>query len=237
MGFLRILLVCLTFVIYFVSCDVIILDPQPLGPEAPICTSYSGLCHLAYNLTDLNSYQVWHSAQEICRCPNNQECETDWFSSSRSVTKVFRNAGQEVEVKISYCELEQPDTVCRQDEVAMTTRGRGAFTFEIVSDFRCRCYRSLYAHRSWREGDYDYIEYSCGKPRCGMNRLPSSECERVTWNGASDMFINDYICRCRRKEECISDGTLPTEDQPVISRSCQPLPYQPRRRRQHGNRN
>ncbi|KAH3791382.1 uncharacterized protein LOC127839468 [Dreissena polymorpha] len=204
--------------------NYIILPPNPLPPEAPTCTSYSGLCHLAYNLTDNgNSYQVYHSEQEICRCPGGKQCETDWSKSSSSMTRTFTNGGQEVEVKISYCKLRQPDTICRINEPALVTRGRGAFTFEIVSDFSCRCYRPLFAHRSWREGDYDYIEYACGKPRCGMNRLPSSECTTITWNGAPDMLNHTYVCRCRRGEECTS-GLLPTAEKTTVVRSCERVP-------------
>jgi hypothetical protein len=44
-------------------------------------------------------------------------------------------SGQEVEVK-NHCTLHQPDKVCRQNEVALITRGRGPFTFEIADDFR-----------------------------------------------------------------------------------------------------
>ena len=66
-------------------------------------------------------------------------------------------------VKMSYCNLRHASRVCRQNEPALILRGRGALLLELWQDFRCRCYRPLYAHRSWRDGDYDYIEYSCGK--------------------------------------------------------------------------
>ncbi|KAL4219689.1 hypothetical protein ACF0H5_022259 [Mactra antiquata] len=202
--------------------STIIHPPDPPGPEAPICTSHSRLCHIAYNFTDTGLYHVVQSSQQMCRCPGNQPCETDWGSNSRSMTKVFKSAGYEVEVKMSYCNLQHPDIVCRQNEVAVDTRGRGAFTFEIASDFRCRCYRQMYAHRSWRDGDYDYIRYSCGKPRCSLNRSSTPQCTRITYNGSPNDLIHDYLCRCRWREEC-TGGPLPTADNPVVYRTCQPL--------------
>lgn len=213
----------------------IILPPVPQGPEVPICSSYSGLCNLMYNLTDIDTYQIHNSHQPICRCRGEQQCETDWFSNDRSITKVLKSSGQEVEVKMSYCTLNQPDNVCRQNEVAVVTRGRGPLTFEIASDFRCRCYRQMYAHRSWRDGDYDYIEYSCGKPRCGMNRTPISECTRITYNGYPNNLIHDYLCRCRRHEEC-TGGSLPSLSQPVTMRTCQRISPEEFHRRQEMRR-
>lgn len=235
-GLIFMVFCCFTNTLANGNTRTIILPPVPLGPEAPICSSYSMLCHLAYNLTDTGSYQVWHSNQQICRCPGNRVCPTDWANTDRSITKVFKSAGQEVEVKMSYCVLNQPDTVCRQDEPTVVTRGRGAFTFEIASEFQCRCYRQMYAHRSWRKDDYDYIEYSCGKPRCGQNRLPEDECTKITYNGSPNNLLHDYLCRCRRNEECIG-GELPTESNRVVMRTCQRLTDEELDRRRRIRRN
>lgn len=232
-GLVFVILCCLTKT--FGDTRTIILPPDPLGPEAPICTSYSTLCHLAYNLTDTDTYQVWHSDQQICRCLGSQTCPTEWDNIDRSFIKVFKSAGQEVEVKMSYCVLHQPDNVCRQNEPTVVTRGQGAFLFEIASEFKCRCYRQLYAHRSWREGDYDYIEYSCGKPRCGVNNTPEQECTRITYAGSPNNFRHDYLCRCRRYEECIGGG-LPTERNPVVMRTCQRLSDEELSRRRRNRR-
>lgn len=69
----------------------------------------------------------------------------------------------------------------------------------------------------------NWSRLSCLQPRCGMNRLPSSECTTITWNGAQDMLNHTYVCRCRRHEECTS-GALPTAENPTVIRSCERLP-------------
>ncbi|XP_045198768.2 uncharacterized protein LOC123553071 isoform X2 [Mercenaria mercenaria] len=188
--------------------------------DIPTCSSYNGLCHLMYNITDGDTYQVLNSHQQICSCPG-RPCDTNWTDTGRSITKVFKYAGQEVEIKMSYCTMDLPDIVCRQNDVALTTRGRGPFTFEIARDFSCRCYRQMYTHKSWRLDDYNYFEYSCGKPRCGMNRTPSTECMKITYKSPNN-FEHEYLCRCRRYEECIG-GPLPTASNPVTRRTCQRL--------------
>lgn len=217
-GLFLVILLCFTWG-FRATAGNIILPETPSQPSIPICTSYSGLCHLLYNLTETESHEVLNSQQQICRCPG-RPCDTDWTDTGRSIIKVFKNAGQEVEVKMNYCTLHQPDKVCRQNEVALITRGRGPFTFEIADDFRCRCYRQMYAHRSWRDGDYNYIEYSCGKPRCSHNRSPTTDCMRIMYDSSTDSFTHDYLCRCRRHEECIG-GPIPSPTRPETIRTCQ----------------
>lgn len=200
--------------------NTFIHPPDQLDAEI-ICSSYNQLCHLAYNITVENTDHIMHSERPICRCPGNTQCEINWFQNDHSITKVFKNAGQEIQVKMSYCLLHQPPKVCRRDEVAVILRGRGAFVFEIHEDFRCRCYRQLFAHRSWREGDVDYIEYSCGKARCGANRHPSTECTKITYDGSEENLRHEYLCRCLRNQDCIADE-LPTAANQVVMKHCQP---------------
>ena len=68
-----------------------------------------------------------------------------------------------MEAKISYCQLNMPSEICQFNTPAVTLRGDGPFHFEVYGDFQCKCNRRLFAHRSWKWGDYNYIEYSCGK--------------------------------------------------------------------------
>jgi hypothetical protein len=68
----------------------------------PICTSYSGLCHLLYNLTETESHEILNSQQQICRCPG-RPCDTDWTDTGRSIIKVFKNAGIVIHVRLKLC--------------------------------------------------------------------------------------------------------------------------------------
>ena len=64
-----------------------------LFQNTPTCHSYSSLCHLAYNITEKGSSQIFHSYSEICKCPDDIKCPTDWFDMSNSLVKAFKNAG------------------------------------------------------------------------------------------------------------------------------------------------
>lgn len=207
--------------------DSIVLPPDPIGPDAPKCTSYSSLCHLAYNITG----QILHSYSQICRCPGDVKCPTEWFDKSNSLLKTFRMAGEEMQVKVSYCQLNQPLRRCLQNEPAVILRGRGPFQFEVFQDFKCKCHRPLYAHQSWQDGPYDYVEYSCGKPRCGMNKHPETKCTKVTYIDEENYF-HDYMCRCKWYEEC-TGGTLPTSSKLTAYRYCQPLYHNDYQRKRH----
>lgn len=220
LDFISLFIICAGVRQVFGSTAPIILPPQPLGPNAPICTSYNGLCHLAYNLTDNVNYQVVHSSQEICRCPSSQSCEVDWAESERSLIKTLKSAGHEIDVKISYCTMHKPNTVCRPNEPAIITRGRGAFLFEIVGDFKCRCYTLLFEHRSWQEGDYQYVEYSCGKHKCNPNSSNPPPCTEITYKGSAENLSHVYLCRCGRLEEC-GTSNLPTATTPVVYNTCE----------------
>ena len=71
-----------------------------------------------------------------------------------------------MQVKFSYCKMNSPTRRCKQNEPAVVMRGRGPFLLELYGDFKCKCNRPLYAHQSWIDGPYNYVEYSCGKVYC-----------------------------------------------------------------------
>ena len=87
------------------------------------------------------------------------------YFSQKSPLHLHIFKGEEMQVKVSYCQLNLPSRRCLQNEPAVTLRGRGPFQFEVFQDFKCKCHRPLYAHQSWQDGPYDYVEYSCGKVR------------------------------------------------------------------------
>lgn len=211
--------------------DSIVLPPLSPGPNTPTCHSYSSLCHLAYNITEKGSSQIFHSYSQICKCPDGLECPTDWFDMSNSLVKAFKNAGEEMQVKVSYCQLNLPSRRCLQNEPAVTLRGRGPFQFEVFQDFKCKCHRPLYAHQSWQDGPYDYVEYSCGKPRCGMNKQPEKKCTKLTYVDEENYF-HEYLCRCKWYEEC-TGITLPTAYKPVTYKHCQSVHYNDYQRKRH----
>ena len=64
-----------------------------LFQNTPTCHSYSSLCHLAYNITEKGSSQIFHSYSQICKCPDDLKCPTDWSDMSNSLVKAFKNAG------------------------------------------------------------------------------------------------------------------------------------------------
>lgn len=198
--------------------DSIILPPVTLGPNPPKCTSYGSLCHLAYNITEKTIGQIFHSHSQICQCPDGLRCPVDWFDMSNSFIRSFRSEGKEMQIKVSYCKMYQPDRKCLQNEPAVILRGRGPFQFEIFQDFKCRCNRPLYAHQSWQEGPYDYFIYSCGKPRCPLNRHPEAKCSALTYV-EKENFHHEYLCRCKWYEECLG-GRLPTAKHPVAYKHC-----------------
>lgn len=206
--------------IILVSGGSLIIPPEESDPFIPICTSYSGLCHIAYNVTEARG-QIWHSHGQVCRCPGQQSCPIEWDDMENSIIKVFKNEGQEMEVKISYCNLNQPEEICRFNSPAVILRGDGPFHFEVFGDFKCKCNRRLYAHRSWRLGDYSYVEYSCGKPRCIINHSDNT-CLSMTYQPEQTNILTEYNCRCRRHEECIAQR-LPTPEHPRALQTCQPF--------------
>lgn len=210
----------LTVILVVVSCDTesLIIPPDYSDPFVPICTSYSGLCHLAYNVSQPRG-EVLHSHGQVCRCPNHRRCPIQWDNMENSLIKVFPVGGREIEVKISYCQLEQPSTLCAFNSPAVVLRGDGLFNFEIFGDFRCKCNRRLYAHRSWRWGDYVYTEYSCGKPRCIMNHTDNT-CMRMTYQPSQRNVMVEYRCRCRWFEKC-EESRPPTAGNPTVMQTCQ----------------
>jgi len=195
--------------------------PEPSQPEPPQCTSYSQLCSLSYNLTETRYPQtVTNSEQQLCRCTGDQTCEAGPTGSRNTITKGFKLAGHDINVKMTYCTLNQPARVCRKNEEALIMRGRGAFVFEIEQDFSCRCYRELYEHRSWTEGAYMYFAYSCGKPRCRENNEPNTECGSVRYDGREGQYRMDYRCRCLHNQECQA-FQLPTQIIRITRKTCQ----------------
>ena len=65
-----------------------------LFQDAPVCTSYSSVCHMAYNITQIGMSQVLHSYSQICRCPEDLTCHTNWFDKKHSIVRAFKNAGK-----------------------------------------------------------------------------------------------------------------------------------------------
>lgn len=199
--------------------SVIYPPPVTLGPNPPKCTSYGTLCHLAYNITEKAIGEIYHSHSQICQCPDGLQCPVAWSDMSNSFIRSFRSEGKEMQIKVSYCKMYQPERNCKQDEPAVILRGRGPFQFEIVQDFKCRCYRPLYAHQSWQEGPYDYFVYSCGKPRCSSNKHREAKCSTLTYVDEEN-FHHEYLCRCKWHEEC-QGNRLPTKQHPVTYKHCQ----------------
>lgn len=210
----------LVFVSYIVlvSGGSLIVRPDESDPYTPICTSYSGLCHIAYNVTEGRG-RIWHSDGQVCRCPGHQICPVQWNNRENTIIKVFKNDGQEMEVKISYCHLNMPAEICRFNSPSVVLRGNGPFHFEVFGDFQCKCNRRLFAHRSWKLGDYNYIEYSCGKPRCMLNQSDNT-CLKMTHQPSDNNTLTEYFCRCRWNEECITHSE-PTSAHPVKTQTCQ----------------
>lgn len=215
----------LVSLILLVSGGSLVIPPDNSDPFVPICHSYSGLCHIAYNITEdrRGRGQIWHGSSQICRCPGSRRCPIQWQNRQNSIVKVFKMEGKEMEAKISYCQLNMPSEICQFNTPAVTLRGDGPFHFEVYGDFQCKCNRRLFAHRSWKWGDYNYIEYSCGKPRCILNHSDNT-CMRMTYQPAENNTMTEYVCRCRWNEECTAHAQdLPTPDHPVKTQICHPV--------------
>ncbi|KAL3872203.1 hypothetical protein ACJMK2_040141 [Sinanodonta woodiana] len=203
-------------VILGVGANPFLADETPkIG--TPDCYSADAICDVAFNSTSL--LLQLSSSQPICRCPGDKVCPRGWGDTNQSIYKVIRMQGEEVIMKMSYCSpIAGHDQICGRFEPVLILKGSGPFTFEMATSMNCTCSgRPLFLNRSWSKGVVNYMEYSCGKPRCNANRSSGEICMWVERVHDPDSQIqyryeHEYPCRCHSKKDCrILHDKLPTK--------------------------
>ncbi|XP_053381092.1 uncharacterized protein LOC123553063 [Mercenaria mercenaria] len=214
--------VALGFCFVFAKNGSIILSPETENKGPPICTSSSSLCGLNYRyVTDDDiPVEILYSENEICQCPDNRTCAIryDWDHMTNSVVqRLLTGGGHQLLVKISYCQLpKKRRRPCGFNKPVLVSRGRGMFKFDLVGEMLCICKnRPLVPRSGWIEGEYDYVEYGCGQPKCSA--LKTKVCSDVTLVG--EELRSRYFCRCKKFEIC--NGELPYENGQTLQHTCQ----------------
>ncbi|KAL4218904.1 hypothetical protein ACF0H5_021492 [Mactra antiquata] len=219
-------LILFTVIFIFYISDVtngsfILPNMESATVEPPICTSLNSLCGLNYRYVTNKGKTIMdmHSDQEICTCPedtrNNCSVSEDWDNMNNSlVQRLLSGPGNQLLVKISYCQLPVPKQDCRLNDPVLVTRGRGHLMFQLVNDMMCKCDRPLMAQSSWIHGEYDYVMYGCGQPRCAKRN--ATVCAELTYDEGS--LKTHSFCRCKRQEMC--KGDLPKSEGETIPHKC-----------------
>ncbi|KAK3588640.1 hypothetical protein CHS0354_038870 [Potamilus streckersoni] len=200
-------------------------EPPKIG--TPDCYSANALCDVAFNSTSLSLHLS--SSQPICICPGNEVCPRGWGDNIQSIYKVIQMQGDEVIMKMSYCSpITEHEQICGKFDPVLILKGSGPFSFEMATDLNCTCSgRPLYLNRSWSKGVINYMEYSCGKPRCNANRSSGDTCMWVERMHEPDSHVqyryeHKYPCRCHPRQVCrVPDGKLPTKPMESVPGYCE----------------